>query len=145
MKILTKYISKTILSYVLLVILFLFGLHMLIEFLHEFPNIGVNDYGLYKVLACVVLMLPYDLYQFFPIACLLGSVVALGLLTSHSELIVMRVSGMSLVNITSAVLKASLVLLIIMVLIGEVLSPMAQHKSVQIKTAAISAWSDFIN
>lgn len=139
MKILSKYIFKTIISYVLLVVLFLFGLHMFVEFLNEFPDIGIGSYGLDKVFMCVFLMLPYDLYQFFPMACLLGSVIALGLLASHSELIVMRASGMSLFNITSAVFKASLVLLIIMLLIGEVLSPVAQRKSVQIKTAAMSS------
>ncbi|MDR1057328.1 MAG: LPS export ABC transporter permease LptG [Coxiellaceae bacterium] len=138
MKILEKYIFKFIVSHVLLVILFLIGLHMFVEFLHEFPNIGVKDYGLYKILICVILMLPNDLYQFFPIACLLGSVIALGLLASHSELIIMRVSGMSLINITSAVLKAAIFLLLIMILIGEIISPIAQRRSVQIKTAALT-------
>ena len=138
MKIITKYISVTIITYVSLVMLFLFGLQMFIEFVREFPNIGEGGYGLYQVLIYVLLMLPYDIYQFFPMACLLGSVIALGLLASHSELIVMRAAGMSLVNISVAVVKAAIVLLVIMILLGEVLSPIAQSTAARIKTKAIS-------
>ncbi|MBU0744827.1 MAG: LPS export ABC transporter permease LptG [Gammaproteobacteria bacterium] len=138
MKIITKYLFKTILSYVLLVMLFLFGLQIFVEFLHEFPSIGLGNYGLPQLLTCVFLMLPYDIYQFFPMASLLGTVIALGLLASHSELIVMRVSGMSLTNIASAILKVAMVLLLIVIVLGEVLSPMAQRKAAKIKTIAIS-------
>lgn len=138
MKILTKYLAKTLITYVLLVMLFLFGLQIFIEFIHEFPSLGVGHYGLYQVLIYVFLMLPYDIYQFFPMASLLGFIIALGLLASHSELIVMRASGMSIANIVSVVIKVSVFLLIIMILLGEVLSPMAQRKAAQIKTTAVS-------
>jgi lipopolysaccharide export system permease protein len=138
MKILTKYLSLTIINYVTLVILFLFGLQIFIEFIHEFPNLGIGNYGLYQILIYVFLMLPYDIYQFFPMAILLGFIIALGLLASQSELIVMRTSGMSIVNIVSVIFRISIFLLIIMVLLGEVLSPMAQRKAARIKATAIS-------
>ena len=137
-KILTKYLFSTVVSHVLLVTLFLLGLHMFIEFMHEFPSIGVGDYDFYHVVCYVLLMLPFDIYQFFPMICLLGTVIALGLLASHSELVVMRASGMSLFDIIIAVMKVALVLLLLMVLIGEVLSPVAQHKAAQLKTTAMS-------
>lgn len=138
MKIATSYISKTVITYTMLVMLFLFGLQIFVEFMHEFPSLGEGNYGLHKVLIYVLLMLPYDMYQFFPMACLLGSVIGLGLLSSNSELIVMRSSGMSLVSIASSVIKAATVLIIFMLLIGEVLSPVAQSKAARMKTKAIS-------
>lgn len=138
MKILTKYLFSTIITYVSLVVLFLLGLQIFVEFIHEFSSLGIGNYGLYQLITCVLLMLPYDIYQFFPMASLLGFIIGLGLLASHSELIVMRVSGMSLVNIASAVTKVGVVLLLVMVILGEVVSPMAQSKAFRIKTAAIS-------
>lgn len=138
MKILTKYIFVNLITYVSLVILFLFGLQIFIEFIHEFPSLGEGSYGLPQMLNYVILMLPYDIYQFFPTASLLGFIIALGLLASHSELIVMRTSGMSLLNISSAVIKVGMVLMVIMIILGEVLSPMAQRKAHKIKTAAIT-------
>ena len=138
MKIAAKYLSSTVVTYVLLVMFFLLGLQIFVEFMHEFPNIGVGNYGLYQVFIYVLLMLPYDTYQFFPMICLLGTMIALGLLASHSELVVMRTSGMSLFRITVAVMKVAIVLLLLMVLIGEVLSPSAQYKAARIKTLAMS-------
>lgn len=144
MKILTKYIGKTILSYILLVVLFLFGLQIFIEFIREFPNLGVGNYGVIQLLTYVALMLPYDIYQFFPIASLLGAVIGLGLLASHSELIVMRASGVSLVGIAVAVVKAAMILLIMAIILGEVLSPMAVRKAMKIKTLAMSGGSTML-
>ena len=46
MKIITRYLGTTIITYILLVILLLFGLQAFIEFIREFPNIGTGSYGL---------------------------------------------------------------------------------------------------
>jgi len=51
----------------------------------------------------------------------------MGALASHSELLVMRTAGMSVFNVTSAVLKAALVLVILVTIIGECVAPYAQH------------------
>lgn len=139
MKIITKYLVATVITYISLVVLFLFGLQLFIEFIREFPNLGKGSYGLYQLLFYVLLMMPYDVYQFFPMSSLLGCVIALSLLASHSELIIMRAAGISLVNIAAAIVKATIVLLIIMLLIGELLSPLALRKAARIKTAAISS------
>ncbi|MCK1890503.1 LptF/LptG family permease, partial [Legionella pneumophila] len=50
--------------------------------------------------------MPYQVYLFFPIASLLGCLVGLGVLANHSELVVMRAAGISIGQITGAVLKA---------------------------------------
>lgn len=134
MKILNKYIGKTILSTTLLVVLTLFALEAFIQFTREFPNIGSGHFGLKEVLLYVPLILPYNVYQLFPMAGLLGSILALGLLASHSELIVMRTSGVSFLQISTAVIKTALILTIIMIIIGEVIAPFLNDIAESIKT-----------
>jgi lipopolysaccharide export system permease protein len=138
MRIITKYLGTTIITYILLVMLLLLGLLAFIEFMREFTYVGTGYYGLLQVLAYVSLMMPSGVYQFFPMAGLLGCVIALGLLASHSELIVMRAAGVSLVNITAAIAKAAIVLIIIMLVIGEVLAPIAQKIAIEHKDMAMS-------
>lgn len=121
-----------------MVILFLLGLHIFIEFMHEFPHIGTGSYGLPQMLVCVLLLLPYDIYQFFPIAGLLGCVLGMGLLASHSELIAMRAAGLSLLDIVIAITKAAIILVIIMFLIGEGIAPQAQKSAMHKKAMAMS-------
>ncbi len=138
MKIITKYIGITIITYILLVMLLLVGLLAFIEFTREFSNIGTGYYRLQQVLTYVSLTLPSGIYLFFPMAGLLGSVIALGLLASHGELIVMRAAGISLVNITVAATKAAIILIVAILAIGEVLAPIAQKIGMRQRTAAMS-------
>ena len=138
MKIITKYLGTTIIVYTSMVLLLLLGLQAFIEFMREFPNIGTEYYGIKQVLIYVPLMLPSDVYQLFPMAGLLGCIIALGLLAAHSELIILRTSGMSLANITIVVTKAAIVLITIMFAIGEGLAPLAQNLAIKNKTIAMS-------
>jgi lipopolysaccharide export system permease protein len=138
MKIIHKYIGKTVIATTALVVLTLLGIELFIEFTKEFPELGVGSYGIVQVLSYVPLLLPYDIYQLFPMAGLLGCILGLGLLASHSELIVMRAAGTSYLKITYAVLKTALLLIIIMLVIGEVIAPYLQRIANENKTAELS-------
>ncbi|MFI4963448.1 MAG: LPS export ABC transporter permease LptG, partial [Legionellales bacterium] len=64
--------------------------------------------------------------------------VGLGVLANHSELIVMRAAGMSIGQITGAVLKASLVVLFLVTTMGEVLVPYMAHFGNEYKISALT-------
>jgi lipopolysaccharide export system permease protein len=110
MLIIHKYLAKVIVSTILLVILLLLGLEAFIEFTREFPDVGTGYYGLLQVFVYVPMVLPLQVYRLFPMAGLLGSMMGLGVLASHSELIVMRTFGLSVANIASVTIKISAVL-----------------------------------
>jgi len=136
--IITRYIGKTVINTICIVILILSGLVMFSELTSQFSSIGTGDFGWLQVMQYVLLLLPQDVYLLFPMAGLLGSLIGLGILSGNSELTVMRASGMSTREISNAVLKAALLLTVIMVVIGEVLAPMAQHKAMLNKSSALS-------
>jgi lipopolysaccharide export system permease protein len=92
-----------------------------------------------RALVYILMLLPTDIYQFFPMAGLLGSLMGLGLLASRSELIVMRAAGVSLVDITRMVIVAASVVLIIAVICGEVIAPIAQRGAEKYKSEALSS------
>jgi len=138
MKILNRYIGKVLASVIVLVIFVLAGLEAFIEFSREFSDMGTGYYGLLQVLSYVPLILPSDIYQLFPMAGLLGSMIGLGLMAAHSELIVMRANGMSILKITQSVLKTALIITLFMVIVGEILGPQLQHLATVNKTTALS-------
>jgi lipopolysaccharide export system permease protein len=144
MNILNKYISKTIIGTTSLVVLTLFAIEVFIKFTHEFPNIGSGGYGLKEVLMYVPLTLPYEVYQLFPMSGLLGSILGLGLLASHSELIVMRTSGVSLLNITASIVKTALLMAFVMLLLGEIVAPFLQQAATGLKSEKISNGQTFM-
>lgn len=139
MKILDRYIERTVIYTVLLVVLVLLGLELFVEFTREYADIGTGNYTFLHALVYIPMMLPLDTYQFFPMAGLLGSILGLGLLAAHSEIIVMRVSGCSVANITWAIIKAAIFLSVIMIILGEIVAPLSQKVAVSHKMAALSA------
>src|SRR5579863_724466 len=99
MRILDRYICSAVIIATGLVVLTLLGIESFIEFIGELPSMGVANYGILSVFAYVAMQLPSDLYELFPIAGFLGSLIGLGRLASTSELVVMRAAGISIARI----------------------------------------------
>jgi lipopolysaccharide export system permease protein len=138
MRILRRYIGATVINTILIVVLVLIAVEIFIEFTGEFSDMGTGNYGLPQVLLCVAMRLPADIYQFFPMAGLVGSLMGLGLLASHSELVIMRASGVSLIKITWAVIKAAFLTMLVAIVLGEVIAPFLQHSATSFKAQAMS-------
>lgn len=127
MNIISRYIIHTIVVSILIITLILMGIETLVVFIGELGNIGVGNYGALQALRFVVLDMPYQLNFLFPMAALVGSLIGLGVLASQSELIVMRASGFSNLQISGAVLKASLIIMLLALLLGEVVAPYTEY------------------
>jgi len=137
-KLLDRYIAKTILSSIALVTLLLAGLQMFILFVHELDEIGKANYGIGQAFVFIFLQMPYQVYLFFPMASLLGSLIGLGVMASHHELVVIRAAGMSITQVTMAVLKAALVVILVVTLFGETLVPKLSYFANDLKMQALS-------
>ncbi|MBN2690103.1 MAG: LPS export ABC transporter permease LptG [Gammaproteobacteria bacterium] len=138
MKIIHKYVAKTVISTIVLVIFILVAVELFINFSQEFGDMGLGNYDFLHVMLVTFMLLPGDLYQFIPVAGLVGSLLALSLLASRSELVVMRSSGISIREIMYIVLKAALLVVILAVILGEIIAPIAQHTARIYKAKAIS-------
>ncbi len=138
MRILDRYIAKTVLSAIGLVTLMLIGLQIFILFVNQLEDLGKLDYGMLQATVFVLLQMPYQVYLFFPMASLLGSLIGLGILANHSELVVIRAAGMSIGQITRSVLKASLLVIILVTSMGELLVPMMAQYANDYKASALS-------
>lgn len=133
MRILDRYISLSVIWASGLVVLVLAGIESFIEFIGELPSIGVAHYDILSVFAFVGMQLPTDIYQLFPVAGFIGSLIGLGRLATTSELMVMRAAGVSIARIGWAVVKAALLMLIVMTIMGEWFAPVLQYKAIHFK------------
>ncbi|MDH3637190.1 MAG: LPS export ABC transporter permease LptG [Gammaproteobacteria bacterium] len=123
MRILDLYIARIIVYYTLIVFAVLLGLFTFVTFLDELGELGRGNYGVWEAIQYVVLTIPKTVYDVFPMAALLGSMLGLSSMANDSELIVMRAAGVSLVRIVGAVLKVGAVLAAVAIVIGEVVTP----------------------
>ena len=127
--ILDRYIGITVISSILIALLVLVSLETFITFMSELRDVGRNNYGITQAMTYVLMTLPRRLYEFFPTAALLGSILGLGTLASHSELLIMRASGLSILQLTVSVFKTGGMVMLIVFIIGEVVAPVTEQNA----------------
>lgn len=142
-KLLDLYIAKTLLSTTAISLTVLVGLSELIKFIEQMKNVGRGSYDMTTAGVYVLLSLPREIEQFFPMATLIGGLVGMGLLASHSELVVMQAAGQSRWDITRSAMKSALVMVLFVMAIGEWVAPVTEAKAKEIRTQAISGGSLF--
>jgi lipopolysaccharide export system permease protein len=131
MRILRRYLLRTILGTTGLVLGVLLSLGAFIEFVGQLDDIGIGDYGLLNAIGWVLLKMPNIAAQLLPVAVLLGALLGLGSLASRSELIVLRAAGVSPRGMARAVLVTGAVLAMVSFLLSIYLAPPLERYSRQ--------------
>lgn len=106
----------------------LWALNVSLAFLSELDNLKAG-YGFFDALRYILWRSPQYLYEFLPMATLVGAVVGLGNLASHSELTVMRAAGVSLYRIVSWVVQAVVMLVLLALLLSQYVLPYTNAKA----------------
>jgi len=136
MRTLSRYLAREVYASTLLVFVALLMLFAFFDLIHELSDIGKGNYRLSHAIGFVTLSLPGHVYELFPIAALIGSLFALSQLNSHSELTVMRVSGLPLWRIAVALLQAGLLFAVLTFVFGEFIAPSAERYANQMRLKA---------
>jgi lipopolysaccharide export system permease protein len=133
-----RYLAREILAASALLLLALLALFALFDLIGELGDLGRGTYSLTRVLAYVTLSQPSHVVVIFPLAALLGTLLAISRLSSHSELTVMRASGLSLTRLAGYATLIGLLFSAVIFLFGEFVAPMTDEAAKQVKNAATS-------
>ncbi|WJW74913.1 LPS export ABC transporter permease LptG [Thiohalobacter sp. IOR34] len=146
MRLLERYLGRAVIVGTLLALMLLLAVDLFFAILNEMQDIGQGNYGLREVLFYVGLTVPERAYGLFPMATLLGSLLGLGAMAAHGELIAIRAAGVSLKRIVWWVMKAGLAMLLVAAAIGEWVAPpagqMAQNQRTMAQTSRITFRSE---
>jgi len=123
MKLLERYIAKNVLAAIALVTVMLAGVQLFLLFVNQLGDIGKSSYGIWQAAMFVLLQMPYEVYLFFPMASLLGCLIGLGIMANHRELVVMRAAGMSIWQVTLAILKVAFIVIVVVTVFSETVVP----------------------
>lgn len=135
---LTLYVARTVLGASFAVLILLGGIWGLFELLNQLGDVGTGQYQVADALQFTGLSLLSNLYKLLPPAALLGALIGLGLLASHSELTVMRAAGVSTGQIAAMVLKTALLLALLGGIVGEGYAPAAKRAAQELRWRAIN-------
>jgi len=147
MRILNWYIGRAVLGQTLLALAVLLGLFLFVKFIDELADLGVGNYDLMAVVRFLLLSIPRQVYEIFPMAVLIGTMLGLSGLALESELVVMRASGLSTLQIGWAALKVGAIGAVLVVLMGELVTPttetLARRGRAEAMQQRIKQGSDF--
>ncbi len=136
MRIINRYLAQEILSSTLLVTLGLLAMFSFFDLIQELDSLGHGNYHLGNVLFFVLLSAPGHIYEVTPVAVLLGALYSLAQFSRYSELVVMRVSGVSRAHIGLALLRIGAIFAILTFLIGELVTPISERTAQKLRLQA---------
>ena len=122
-----RYISREILLTSLFVLVALLALFGFFDLIHELDDLGKGSYRLPAMLSYVTLSLASHAYVLLPAAGLIGTLFALARMSEHSEITVMRASGMSLGQLGVYVSGAGIVIALVTAAMGEGVTPYTEE------------------
>ncbi|HNE16491.1 MAG TPA: LPS export ABC transporter permease LptG [Rhodocyclaceae bacterium] len=131
-----RYLAREVYAAVAMVLVAFLGLFAFFDLVNELDDVGKNGYMLYHAAVYVAMILPGRVYELMPIAVLIGTLYALTTLARHSEITVLRASGLSTGRFLAALLTIGSVFVAITFVFGEYLAPPAERAAQQWRLAA---------
>jgi lipopolysaccharide export system permease protein len=131
-----RYVSREILVTSAFVLVALLALFAFFDLIKELDDLGKGSYRLPAMLGYVGLSLASHAYVLLPAAGLIGTLFALARMSEHSEVTVMRASGLSLAQLATYVAGAGLVIALVTVAMGELVTPYTEEAAKDLRLKA---------
>ena len=137
-KLYQRYLMRETFAAVLLVLMAFLVIFSFFDLINELRDVGRAGYQLWHAMAFVTLGLPGLVYELMPIATLIGTLYALSTLARHSEITVLRASGLATSQLLLSLFKLGVMLAVLTFLIGESLVPLAERITQEVRVKAMN-------
>ena len=137
MKIRDRYINKTLRNYTLVVLLIWLSIYSFFNFLGELNSIGQFDYTVLEAFKYIILQIPEVAYKQASPIILLGCVLGMGYLSTTNQLVVLQVSGNSVLKLTALTVRTALIFVFMIIAFGEYIAPIASEEAEKGRTKAL--------
>ena len=145
MKILDRYIAKTLLFYTLGVLVVWIGIYAFFNFINEVKFIGQSDYTILSAIIYIVSDLPAVIYSHSSVVILLGCLLALGHLAETSQLVIVRGGGISIMQVAKIVIRSAIFFIAIIIFIGEIVAPTTTEYAENFRAKALGSNISAVN
>ncbi len=133
-----RYLMRETLGAIFLVLVAFLALFSFFDLINELRSVGKGGYQLGHALLFVALSLPGMIYELIPIAALIGTLYALSTLARHSEITVLRASGLATGDLLMTLFRVAALLALLTIAVGEGLVPVSERLAQELRTRALS-------
>jgi len=132
-----RYLYREVLAASLLVLAAFLALFGFFDLINELGDVGKGAYRIQHAILFVLLTLPGRIYELMPIAVLIGTLFALSTLARHSEITVLRASGLSTRNLLNALFVVAGLFALLTFVVGEFVAPPSEKLGQRIRLQAM--------
>lgn len=132
-----RYLAREVLGAIALVLAAFVALFAFFDMINELGSVGRGGYTFGYALIFVFLSIPGMLYELIPIATLIGTLYAVSTLARHSEITVLRASGLATRDLLMTLFRVAGVLAVATLFIGEGVVPFAERSAQELRARAI--------
>ncbi len=137
MTIIYRYIASQIFIGLIIATAVLLPLFSFFDLLDQLDDAGKGTYRVQDAFLYTAMLLPRRFIQIAPFIALLGTVAALGKLAVSSELVAMRVAGVSPTRISLVPLSVGILLLVFIAVLEQFIAPQLQQKAISFRAVAL--------
>ena len=134
--IIDRYLGRTLVATSLLALFVLVAIFSFFALIDQLDDTDIGNYGVYEAIKYVVLTMPRQSFELLPIATVVGSMAALGMLANSSELTVIRTSGFSKIQLSLSMFKTGLLFVMVSLVIGEFIAPVTEKWAQELRSIA---------
>ena len=131
------YMFKKYLLGFFLTISILISINLLIIFLSELRNLGINEYTLSLIAQYTLFLIPQNFLDIFPYALLIGSMIAFGSMAYHSEILAINSNGVGVRKTIFIIMFQTFLLASVFTYVGDHISPKFSVHAQEIKNKAL--------
>jgi lipopolysaccharide export system permease protein len=121
-----------------IVLFVLVSVFTFLDFVEELDDTALGNYDVIDAFIFVLMTVPERALWLVPVSALLGSLIGLSILDQGNELTVMRAAGVSIRRIGWSVLKATGLLLIVVVVFAQYIGPTLGERAWRNRALAIA-------
>ncbi len=137
MRIHSRYLFKELLAFFFLSLLALLTIYLLIDFFAKVDNAIENHAGWRPLLLFLANQLPFVLGKFIPLSLLLGTMLSLGSLAQHNEIVAFQAGGIRLIRLILPLLGWALTMAVTTFILNDRVVPVTSLRADHLKTVAI--------
>ncbi len=137
-KLYERYLMRECFAAVFLVLAAFLALFSFFDLINELRSVGKAGYQFGHALLYVTLSVPGLVYELIPIATLIGTLYALSTLARHSEITVLRASGLATRDLLMTLFRVAGLLALLTLLVGEGLVPFSERFAQELRAKALS-------
>ena len=127
-----RHIGRTVFNSILAVLAGVITVSLLFGLTDELQG-DRSDYSFMNALWYVILRQPGQLYEAFPFVAFIGTIVGMGILSSQSEITVLRASGVSIFRLFGSLSIPVTILMILGQLSSEFVNPLLEARAESFK------------